>query len=87
MHLGGIQEIQVDVRVIAATNIDLNMLVREGKFREDLFYRLNVITVDLPPLRDRGEDVPLLVGHFLDKVFHARTTSHFFISHRKPCVR
>jgi DNA-binding NtrC family response regulator len=67
MHLGGIHELQVDVRVIAATNIDLHVLVREGKFREDLFYRLNVITVDLPPLRNRGEDVPRLVGHFLDK--------------------
>jgi DNA-binding NtrC family response regulator len=67
MHLGGIHELQVDVRVIAATNIDLHTLVREGKFREDLFYRLNVITVDLPPLRSRGEDIPLLVGHFLEK--------------------
>ena len=67
MHLGGIHELQVDVRVIAATNIDLNVLVREGKFREDLFYRLNVITVDLPPLRSRSEDIPLLVGHFLEK--------------------
>jgi DNA-binding NtrC family response regulator len=67
MHLGGIHELQVDVRVIAATNIDLHLLVREGKFREDLFYRLNVITVDLPPLRNRGEDIPLLVGHFLEK--------------------
>src|SRR3954447_10446447 len=67
MHLGGIHELQVDVRVIAATNIDLHVLVREGKFREDLFYRLNVITVDLPPLRNRGEDVPRLVGHFLEK--------------------
>src|SRR5215467_12163624 len=67
MHLGGVQEIQVDVRVIAATNIDLNVLVREGKFREDLYYRLNVITVDLPPLRSRGEDIPRLVGHFLEK--------------------
>jgi DNA-binding NtrC family response regulator len=65
MHLGGVQEIQVDVRVIAATNIDLKLLVREGKFREDLFYRLNVITIDLPPLRNRSEDVPLLVTHFL----------------------
>jgi DNA-binding NtrC family response regulator len=67
MHLGGIHEIQVDVRVIAATNIDLKILVREGKFREDLFYRLNVITVDLPPLRGRAVDVPLLVNHFLAK--------------------
>ncbi len=50
MHLGGIQELQVDVRIIAATNVDLRQAVREGKFREDLFYRLNVITVDLPPL-------------------------------------
>src|SRR5258708_9005256 len=65
MHLGGVQEIQVDVRVIAATNIDLKMLVREGRFREDLFYRLNVITVDLPPLRSRAGDIPLLVTHFL----------------------
>src|ERR1035437_2682610 len=53
MHLGGIQEIQVDVRILAATNIDLRKEVREGRFREDLFYRLNVITVDLPPLRAR----------------------------------
>jgi DNA-binding NtrC family response regulator len=67
MHLGGVQEIQVDVRVIAATNIDLKVLTREGKFREDLFYRLNVITVDLPPLRSRPEDIPLLVNHFLNK--------------------
>jgi DNA-binding NtrC family response regulator len=65
MHLGGVQEVQVDVRVIAATNIDLKVLTREGKFREDLFYRLNVITVDLPPLRNRSEDIPLLVTHFL----------------------
>jgi DNA-binding NtrC family response regulator len=66
MHLGGVQEIQVDVRIIAATNVDLRQAVREGKFREDLFYRLNVITVDLPPLRARREDVPLLAQHFLD---------------------
>ena len=67
MHLGGVQEIQVDVRIIAATNVDLRQMVREGKFREDLFYRLNVITVDLPPLRQRREDIPLLVDHFLKK--------------------
>jgi DNA-binding NtrC family response regulator len=67
MHLGGIQEIQVDVRIIAATNIDLRTLVREGRFREDLFYRLNVITIELPPLRQRREDIPLLVQFFLKK--------------------
>jgi DNA-binding NtrC family response regulator len=61
MHLGGIQEIQVD-----ATNVDLRKEVREGRFREDLFYRLNVISVDLPPLRARREDIPLLAQHFLD---------------------
>ncbi len=67
MHLGGIQEVQVDVRIIAATNVDLRQMVREGRFREDLFYRLNVITVELPPLRQRKEDVPLLVEHFMKK--------------------
>jgi DNA-binding NtrC family response regulator len=67
MHLGGVHEIQVDVRIVAATNVDLRQLVREGKFREDLFYRLNVITIDLPPLRQRKEDIPLLVDFFLRK--------------------
>jgi DNA-binding NtrC family response regulator len=65
MHLGGVHEIQADVRIIAATNVDLKQLVREGRFRDDLFYRLNVITVDLPPLRQRREDIPLLVDFFL----------------------
>src|SRR6058998_348911 len=67
MHLGGVHEIQVDVRIIAATNADLKQHVREGKFREDLFYRLNVITIDPPPLRQRKEDIPLLVEFFLRK--------------------
>jgi len=67
MHLGGVNELQVDVRIIAATNVDLKQHVREGKFREDLFYRLNVITIDLPPLRQRKEDIPLLVEFFLNK--------------------
>jgi DNA-binding NtrC family response regulator len=65
MHLGGVQEIQVDVRIIAATNVNLQEAVREGRFREDLFYRLNVICLELPPLRSRREDVPLLAAHFL----------------------
>lgn len=67
MHLGGVHELQVDVRIIAATNVDLKQQVRDGKFREDLFYRLNVITIDLPPLRQRKEDIPLLVGFFLNR--------------------
>jgi DNA-binding NtrC family response regulator len=67
MHLGGVQEIQVDVRIIAATNVDLRTQVKDGKFREDLFYRLNVITIDLPPLRQRRLDVPLLCEHFIKK--------------------
>ena len=67
MHLGGVNEIQVDVRIIAATNVDLRQQVREGKFREDLFYRLNVITIDLPPLRQRKNDIPLLVHYFAQK--------------------
>jgi DNA-binding NtrC family response regulator len=66
MHLGGIQEVQVDVRILAATNVDLRQEVREGRFREDLYYRLNVISVELPPLRSRREDIPLLSQHFLD---------------------
>ena len=67
MHLGGVQEVQVDVRIIAATNVDLKQQVKEGKFRDDLFYRLNVITIELPPLRARREDIPLLVDFFLKK--------------------
>lgn len=65
MRLGGIETITVDVRIIAATNAHLEKLVQEGDFREDLYYRLNVITIHLPPLRDRPEDVPLLARHFL----------------------
>lgn len=67
MHLGGVQELQVDVRIIAATNVDLKQAVRDGRFREDLYYRLNVITVDLPALRARREDIPLLAEHFIHK--------------------
>ena len=67
MRLGAVDTIRVDVRIIAASNAELTKLVREGTFREDLFYRLNVIPVALPPLRRRREDIPLLVSHFLDK--------------------
>lgn len=65
--IGSEKTIKVDVRVIAATNQDLSRLIREGKFREDLFYRLNVIPVQIPPLRDRREDIPLLVKFFIDR--------------------
>ena len=67
MRLGGTETIKVDVRILAATNADLRKMVLEGKFREDLFYRLNVITVGLPRLRERKEDIPQLVEHFLKK--------------------
>jgi len=66
-RLGGTDEVRADVRVIAATNQELPRLVAAGRFREDLFYRINVIGVHLPPLRDRAEDVPLLAEHFLAK--------------------
>jgi two-component system, NtrC family, response regulator PilR len=66
-RVGGLEELETDIRVIAATNQDLEKLVAEGRFREDLFYRINVIPVRLPPLRERREDIPLLAEHFLAK--------------------
>ncbi|HUP02692.1 MAG TPA: sigma-54 dependent transcriptional regulator [Bryobacteraceae bacterium] len=65
--LGATEPIKVDVRILAATNADLFQLVKEGKFREDLYYRLDVIKISVPPLRERKEDIPLLVEHFLDR--------------------
>ncbi|MFY9528174.1 MAG: sigma-54 dependent transcriptional regulator [Candidatus Acidiferrales bacterium] len=67
MRLGGTETIKVDVRILAASNEDLMNLVREGRFREDLFHRLNVISLHLPPLRERKEDIPLLIDRFLER--------------------
>ncbi len=67
MRLGGTEQIKVDVRIVAASNIDLLSLVKEGRFREDLYHRLNVIHLRLPPLRDRREDIPMLLAHFLER--------------------
>ncbi|HJW94212.1 MAG TPA: sigma-54 dependent transcriptional regulator, partial [Thermoanaerobaculia bacterium] len=67
MRLGSVETVRVDCRIIAATNAELSTLMSEKKFREDLFYRLYVITVSLPPLRRRREDIPLLIAHFLQK--------------------
>src|SRR5436853_156877 len=70
MRLGGTETIKVDVRIVAASNVELRKLVQENRFREDLYYRLNVISIPLPPLRDRKEDVALLAEHFLRKYSH-----------------
>ena len=80
-RLGGTEEVQADIRVIAATNQDLQKMVAEGRFREDLYYRINVIQVHLPPLRDRREDVPLLADHFLEKYTKAAGKQVRGISH------
>ena len=67
-RVGGGEEIEVDIRVVAATNKDLTSLVEKGAFRDDLYYRLNVVQIPLPPLRERREDIPPLVAHFVEKV-------------------
>src|SRR6516162_9864105 len=79
MRLGGTEQIKVDVRIVAASNVDLLSLVKEGRFREDLFHRLNVIHLSLPPLRERREDIPLLLSHFLDRFCqeNAKPLRHF----------
>ncbi len=72
-RIGGIRPIKIDVRVVAATNRDLRAMVQDGRFRDDLYYRLNVLSVDVPPLRERREDIPVLINFFLRK--HTRNTS------------
>lgn len=72
-RVGGTHEIGVDVRVIAATNRDLRAMVADGRFRDDLYYRINVLSIDVPPLRERREDIPVLIDYFLKK--HTRNTS------------
>ena len=64
-RVGGKDTVKVDARVIAASNRNLESLIRDGRFREDLYYRLNVIPIEVPPLRARAEDIPLLVDHFI----------------------
>jgi transcriptional regulator with GAF, ATPase, and Fis domain len=72
-RVGGIKTIRVDVRIIAATNKNLEEEVGQGRFREDLYYRLNVIPIHLPPLRERTDDIPLLIKHFLDKFINGKS--------------
>lgn len=74
-RIGSSETVRVDVRIIAASNVDLNERVNEGLFREDLFYRLNVVPIEMPPLRERASDIPLLVHHFLEKICQAEGIS------------
>ena len=80
-RLGSSETVRVDVRVIAATNSDLIEKIRAGKFREDLYYRLNVVPISVPPLRDRSSDIPLLVHHFLEKICSHEDIDSKQISH------
>src|SRR5690606_39327989 len=77
---GGVDTLKGDVSIAAATHADLKALTKEGKFREDLFYRLNVILVPLPALRERKDDIPLLVQHFLGKYTHESRKSSMILT-------
>jgi transcriptional regulator with PAS, ATPase and Fis domain len=72
-RVGGTRAIKIDVRVVAATNRDLRAMVADGRFRDDLYYRINVLSIDVPPLRERRDDIPVLINYFLKK--HTRNTS------------
>jgi transcriptional regulator with GAF, ATPase, and Fis domain len=85
MPLGSGETVKVDVRILAATNSDLRKLVEEGRFREDLFYRINVINLSLPPLRDRKEDIPALVEYFFTK--YCQENEKFLDSNRRSLLR
>ncbi len=80
IRVGGNKEITSDFRVICATNKDLKKMVEEGSFREDLYYRLNVVNIKIPPLRDRAEDIPLLVDHFINKYCTSMSRNVMMIS-------
>ena len=79
-RVGSLQEISVDVRIIAATNKDLQEEINEGRFREDLFYRLNVVSIVLPPLSERKEDIPMLAEYFLKRVVLQQQKEEMYIS-------
>jgi DNA-binding NtrC family response regulator len=79
MRLGGVDTIHVDVRIIAATNIDLKHAVEKGEFREDLYYRLNVINISLPQLKERKDDIPLLINHFVEKYCKENNKKIFYV--------
>jgi DNA-binding NtrC family response regulator len=83
--LGSTDPVRVDVRILAATNADLHQLVKEGKFREDLYYRLNVINISLPPLRERKEDIPSLIEHFF--TYYCRENNKFLDSSGRSLLR
>jgi two-component system response regulator AtoC len=92
-RIGGIRDIHVDVRIIAATNKDLRKLIAEGKFREDLYYRINILTLTIPALRERREDILPLVQHFIDKYNRdfrktvrkmSKEVEHFFMIYDWP---